>query len=347
MGPMVPPPPIQIPPAIQAKQRPIKRMYQAFWSNGVLLEKRASPLKGVKRAPYIPARAFWDKAKKEWFGLIWPIIDAQKQHNIEQSIIVQLMQLMPKQSWMAPKGAYHNKVQWQEGVAQPGKMLEYNGRVGKPEPIPVQAIPRHLIDMAFTRPATMREICGVNTDMMGQRVAGDPGVVMEMRQKAAKTVLAPIFDNYRMSKMALGKVLLGFIQTYIKPGRRIRIIGQEAEGQMPYVEMTDQMGLEKYDITVEETNSTVNDRIATLNILQTTLPQMMKAGFTVTPEFLDLMPMPPHVRNAWKRQVSWEMTLANRLPPPGWQPGMPVPIPGMPPVEGAPMEQPPVSPPAQ
>jgi hypothetical protein len=42
--------------------------------------------------------------------------------------------------------------------------------------------------------------------------------------------------------------------------------------------MTQDMSLGDYDLTVDETNETVNDRIATLNIMQTTLPTLMKAG---------------------------------------------------------------------
>lgn len=311
-----------IPPPIQATQRKLKCFYQAYWMNDVLLEKKKAPLKELKRFPYVPARAIWDKGEAEWKGLVRFIIDSQKQHNAEQSSIVQLIQLMPKSSWMAPKGAFHNKHEWQTKLATPGAMLEYNASKGKPEPIKQPDLPRHLIDMAMSRPQAMREISGVNVDMMGQRVANDPMVAMEMRQKAAKSVLAPIFDNYRMSKIALGKVLLAFIQTYIKPGRKLRVLGPEGAA---YAEMTDQAQIGRYDVTVEETNSTVNDRIATLNILQTTLPQMMKAGIGITPSFIDLMPMPPHVRDDWKRQISWEMTQAGRIPPEWWQAGMPMP----------------------
>lgn len=333
-------PPIQVPPPIQAKERPVKRFYQAFSCYDVILDKMASPLKELKRIPYVPARALFDKNNKEYFGLVWPLIDAQKQHNVEQSVIVQLMQLMPKQSWMGPKGSFHNKQEWAEKVAQPGAMLEYNASRGKPEPIKTETVPRHLIDMAFSRPDAMRQISGVNVDMMGQRVAADPGVVMEMRQKAAKTVLAPIFDNYRMTKMALGQVLLSYIQTYISRGRRIRVLGPEGE-KNGLVEMTEQMQLARYDLTVEETNSTVNDRIATLNILQTTLPQMMRAGIAVPPEFVDLMPMPPAVREAWKRQMAWQMTVAGTLPPPGWKIGDPNPLLPPPALPGAPPIEPP------
>lgn len=322
------PPTIQMPQPLQAKERPIKRFYTAFWCGAALLSKMSSPLKGLKRIPYIPIRGLYDKVEAEWFGLIRSLIDAQRQHNIEQSTIVMLTQLMPKQAWMGPKGSFHNKPDWQTKIAQPGAMLEYNKSQGKPEPIPVAPIPRHIIDMAFTRPQTMREISGVNVELTGQRQASDPGVVMEMRQKAAKTVLAPMFDNYRQAKKALGTVLLAFIQAYISPGRRMRILGPEGAA---YVEMTEQMQLGRYDVTVEETNSTINDRMATLGVMQTTLPQLAKAGVPVPPSIIDLMPMQPHIRDDWKRLMEWHMLTTGQLPPPDWQPGMPLPLPPPPP----------------
>jgi hypothetical protein len=312
-----------MPQPIQAIQRPVKCIYQAFTSYDVLLEKKRSPLKELKRMPYVPFRAIWQKSRKEWKGLIRDLIDAQRQHNVEQSVIVQLMQLMPKAAWMAPKGSFHNKQEWQEKMAKPGAMLEYNASRGKPEQIETPAIPRHLIDMALTRPQAMREISGVNIEMTGQRQGSDPGVVFELRKKAAATVMAPIFDNYRQSKMEIGKVLLSYIQTYVSKGRRIRVLGPEGA---TYVEMTEQMQLARYDLAIDEENASINDRLATLNIMQTTLPQMMKAGVPIPPEFIDLLPMPPHIRDAWKRMVVWELTLANKLPPPGWQPGMPIPL---------------------
>jgi hypothetical protein len=110
----------------------------------VLLEKRKCPVKGLKRQPYVPFRALFDKVKKEWFGVLRPLIDPQKQHNVEQSAIVQWTQLMPKQAWMGPKGSFHNKQEWQEKIAQPGAMLEYNAQRGKPEPVPAAgAAPPH------------------------------------------------------------------------------------------------------------------------------------------------------------------------------------------------------------
>lgn len=328
-------PEIQIPPPIKAKKRPCRCFYQAFTCHKQVLEKQPSPLKRLKRIPYVPHSGIWDKARKTWMGIVENILDAQRQHNIEQSALTELTRLQPKQSWMAPRGSFHNKKDWQTKISQPGQMLEFNAKNGKPEQVPVQTVPRHMMEMSFSRAQAMRDISGVNVELTGQRQGSDPGVVMEMRQKQAKTVLAPLFDNFRHAKLELAKVLLAFMQAYISEGRKIRILGPEGAA---HVEMTDLMRRGKYDVAVEETNSTVNDRIAALNLMQTTLPMMMKADVPITPEIIDLLPMEPTLRDSWKRQIVWEMTLAGRLPPDGWNPGDPIPLPPPqePPVDGAP-----------
>ena len=316
-------PQVMVPPALEKERRPVKKIYQGFSVYDRVLEVEQSPLK-LKRFPYVPLRGIRRKTKKDWIGIVQPIIDPQRQMNVEQSVIVQLMQLMPKQSWMGPRGSFHNKQDWENKLARPGQMLEYNNKRGKPEPIPVQGLPRHIVDMAFTRPQSMREISGVNVELTGQRVASDPGVVMEMRAKAAQTVLAPIFDNARRSKKVLGKVLVAYIQAFLSPGRQIRILGPEGA---QHVDVTEDMLTGRYDLQVDESDSTVNDRMATLNIMQTTLPQIMKAGVPIPPEFVDLLPIEPHIKQEWKRLVHWQMQIQGLLPPPGWQPGMPVPPP--------------------
>ena len=317
-------PVVEMPPPLKAEKRPIKRFFEAFTVYDQLLALEPQREK-MKMFPAVPLRGIRRKTKNDWVGIVEPIIDAQRQHNVEQSIIVQLMQLMPKNSWMAPKGAYHNRQEWETGVAQPGKMLEYNSRRGKPEPIKQPDMPRHLIEMAQTRIFTMREISGVNVELTGQRQGSDAGVVMEQRAKAAQTVLAPLFENFRRTKKVLGMVLLAFMQAHISPGRRMRILGSDGAES---ITVTEDMLIGKYDLVVDETDATVNDRVATLNLMQTTLPQMMKAGVPIPPSLVDMLPMDTKIRDEWKRMAAWQLALSGGMPPPGWQPGMPVPTAG-------------------
>ncbi len=344
---MLPPkPPIApMPPPIDAVQRPIKRLYQAFTCYETLLSKDESQLPLVKRVPYVPFRAMYDNKDKCWYGLLRSLLDLQKQHNVEQSAMIQLVQLMPKSSWMGPKGTFHNRRDWEQKLATPGAMLEYNGRIGKPEQIKPDAIPRHLVEMAMSRPQAMREVSGVNVELTGARVGSDPGVVMEQRTKAALTVLAPLFDNFREAKKSIGMILLAYIQRFVTPGRRIRVIGDKP-GDMQVIEMTLDMSVGRYDVTVEETNASVNDRTAALNILQTTLPMMLKSGMPMPPEIIDLLPIEPAIRDAMKRQMAWTMAIQGQLPPPNWKPGDPVPMPMPPPGMAPPGAPPPGAPPA-
>ena len=211
-------------------------------------------------------------------------------------------------------------------LAQPGALLEYAAQRGKPEQIQTPPLPRHLVDMAMLRPQQMRDISGVNKEQTG--TGADTGVVIDKRQKAGRTLLTPFFDNYRETKIEVGKVLLSFIQHYVTPGRQLRIVGDAQKTE--YVVMTEEMKLQRFDITADESDENVNDRFESLYVLQTTLPAMMKAGISLTPEFIDLLPLPPHIKKSWRRQIAWEMTLANKVPPLGWEEGMPLPPPPMP-----------------
>ena len=316
-----------MPPPLQAKPRPIRRFYQAFFCGDVLLERRACDIRNLRRYPYVRFGARYDKKKKTWYGLLFLALDIQRQHNVEQSAIIQLIQQMPHASWMGPKGSFHNKNEWENRLAQPGRLFEYNAQRGKPEQITTPAIPRHLVDLAMSRPMQLREITGINTEMTGQRQAGDAGVVMEMRKKAASTVLAPLFDNYRRAKLETGKVLLCYMQTYLPVGIKKRVLGAEKAG---WVEITEEMTMGRFDLKVEETNATINDRMETLTVLQTTLPMLLKEGIPLPPETVDLLPMNPAIRDEMKRMIAWHLTVNGMMPPPDWQPGMGLPPPALP-----------------
>lgn len=328
MMPMMPQPAVAMPPALQAEQRPIKRVYEAFVVYDALLE--CGPIREkLKMFPIVPMRGIRRKSKNDWVGILNAILDSQRQHNVEQSILVELMQLMPKSSWMGPKGSFHNKADWETGVAQPGKILEYNANRGaKPEPITPPQIPRHLMELAFSRPQSMREISGVNVELTGIRQGSDAGVVMEQRAKAAQTVLAPLFDNARRSRKVLGKVLLAYMQAHLSVGRQIRILGPDGA---ELITVGEDMLTNTYDMQVDETNHTVNDRIATLNLMQTTLPALVDKGVPIPPSIVELLPMPTKIRDEWKRMIHWQLTLSGALPPEGWEPGMPPPMMGGPP----------------
>jgi hypothetical protein len=307
---------VPVPPPIKATPRPIKRYFQGFIIGDVVLQRGPSPHKFLKRFPYVPCFGMRDEDKERWFGLIRAIKDPQRQHNVEQSAILQWTQQMPKGGWMAPKGAFVDRQRWEQRSAQPGFIGEYNANRGKPEPIRPPTLPRHVLELAPTRLQNMRDISGVNVDLMGNTQKDSPGVVMELRRKQALTVLQTLFDNLRLARRILGQVLIAFIQQYIADGRQVRVVGAPKQ---QYIIAAKDLQFARFDAVVEDSPDSPTDKMATMYILQTTLPILAKMGIPIPPSFVDLLPISPHIRDEWRALIQSTMM------PPALPPGAPPP----------------------
>lgn len=313
---LLPPPP----PELQFARRQIRCFYQGFVCGDTVLDRKEAPVRRLKRFPYVPCFGLWDDEKGRWFGLVRPIKDPQRQHNVEQSAILHWTQTTPKSGWMAPKGAFVDRQRWQEQAAQPGFIGEYNPARGKPEQITPPPLPRHIMEMASTRLQQMREISGVNIEMMGVSQRADAGIAMEMRKKSQLTVLQTLFDNLRLTRQTLGTVLIHYIQHFIADNRKVRVVGPSG---VQYIQATSDLSFAEYDAIVEDATDTISDRMATMYVLQTVLPMVLKAGVPVPPSFVDILPINQKIKDDWKLMLQG--------PPPGAGP-----MPGGPPIPGAP-----------
>ncbi|MGE0716287.1 MAG: hypothetical protein AB7P02_12670 [Alphaproteobacteria bacterium] len=311
----IPPPPIA-PQPLEYREVPIKRYFQGFVCGDKVLQRGDAPVSRLKRFPYIPIFGMRDDEDECWFGVVRPIKDAQRQHNVEQSTILHWTQTSPKGGWMGPKGSFVDRTRWEQRSAQSGVVLEYNPSRGKPEEIKPPSLPRHMVELMPARLQAMRDISGVNVDIMGTAGRGDPGVVMEMRRKQGLTVLETLFDNLRLSRRVLGEVLIAYIQEFIADDRRIRVVGPKAA---KYVVLSRDLQFAEFDAVVEDTQDTPTDKMATLHILQTTLPMLMKSGIPIPPSFVDVLPIAPHIREEWKALIQSFMGVppaAAPTPPP-------------------------------
>jgi hypothetical protein len=320
------PPAPEAPPRLEYRETPIKRFFQGFVCADFVLERREAPTPRLKRFPYAPCFGMRDEEGECWFGVVRAIKDAQRQHNVEQSAILHWTQTSPKGGWMAPKGAFVDRTRWEQRSSQSGAILEYNPQRGKPEEIRPPALPRHMVELSPARLQAMRDISGVNVDLMGNAIKDTPGVVMEMRRKQGLTVLQTLFDNLRLTRRIVGEILLAYIQEFMADGRMLRIVGPQGQ---KHIQITQDVTFGQYDVVIEDSTDSPTDKMATMHILQTTLPMLMKAGIPIPPSFVDLLPISPHIRDEWKQLLMG--------PPPGAQPGLPGQPPAGVPAAGGPM----------
>ena len=331
---------------LQHVERPIKLFYQGYVCGDVVLDRAKAPIRRLKRFPYVPIFGLWDDEDECWFGIVRPIKDAQRQHNVEQSAILHWTQVSPKTGWVGPKGSFVDRRRWETMSSKPGFIGEYNPSRGKPEQVRPAAIPRHIVELAGTRLQSMRDISGVNVDLLGSGVKETPGVVMELRRKQAMTVLQTLFDNLRLARRVLGEVLIAYIQEYVADDRKVRIVGQMGAQWVP---ATSDLQFSTFDAVVEDSPDTPTDKMATMHILQTTLPMLVKSGLPVPPSIVDTLPIAPHIKQEWKMMLQQMMGMGGGAPgegpPPQGGPGAPAPQPqgqgGQPQPQGGPQDGPP------
>jgi hypothetical protein len=311
---------VQSPPPddIQHAKKPIKIFHQGFVAGDVVLERGPNPLRRLKMFHYIPCMGLWDDENENWFGLVRQIKDPQRQHNVEQSAILHWTQVSPKSGWIGPRGSFVDRKRWEDKSANAGFIGEYNPSRGKPERINPPSIPRHMVELGPARLQSMRDIAGVNMDMMASSQKDSAGVVIEMRRKQAITVLQTLFDNLRLTRRILGEVLIAFIQEYMADDRIIRIVGS---GKANYLPIAKEIGFGNYDAVIEDAQDTPTDRLQAMHILQTTLPMLLKAGIPIPPDFVDLLPIPKDLKEKWKNHIQMMMG----MPPEGSQQGPPQP----------------------
>ena len=177
------------------------------------------------------------------------------------------------------------------GALQANKVMEK-------KPITYPAGLDKLMEFAVS---SIRDVSGVNVDMLGNREgSGTSGVQDAMRRDQGVTILATLFNSLRRYRKEQGRLLLGFIQEYISDGRLVKLIGEEGA---QYVPLAKDESVMTYDVIVDDTPNTPNQKEKTFNTLSGLLPALLQAGIPVPPEIIDYAPLPSGLIEKWKETL--------------------------------------------
>ena len=103
--------------------------------------------------------------------------------------------------------------------------------------------------------------------------------------------MSSLFDSKRLFMKRQGRLLLSYMLAFMNDGRLIRI---NSEGQEQYVPMVfEDPNIARYDIVVDQTPDTPNQREKTWAVIQGMFPFLKDLG--APPKFMaDLLPYVPH-----------------------------------------------------
>lgn len=267
-----------------------KTYWKAFIGNEILATFKG-PEKGGFTYKCMTGKR--DRNKGLWYGLVRAMIDPQKWANKWLSQTLHILNTNAKGGIVAEQGVFANPQQANDEWADPSAVTLVNkGMMDKWKEKPKGDLPPSMQNLMEFAISSIRDVSGVNLEMMGAADRDQSGVLEHQRKQSAMTILAGFFDSLRRYRKEQGKLLLYYIQTYLSDGRLIRIGG---DSEAKYVPLLRDPDLGEYDVIVDDTPTSVNKQEKVWQALQQMLP------------FLKDMQLPP--------QALLEMAKYSPLPP--------------------------------
>lgn len=312
---------LMIDPGMEYRREPRheKKFYQAFVCGPVLLQHNPSPYE-YQGFPFVPVYGLYDDEDGRFFGMVRGMKDPQRETNKRRTQVLHIINRAAKSGWYGPKGSYVDKDMWEEESSRPGVILEYDVEPPQQPPQPLQPppVPMAFIQLEQMAAVDLRDVSGVNIELMGLSQKDTPGIVTNQRQRQALTILQNYFDNLKKSSKVLGKMLMSLMQQFYTDGRQYQING------IPEVEvaaLTPQMKMGRYDLVVEEAPYSPNQKMETAIKMQAIVEMALKARIPIPPKVLEYLDLPQALLKEWQDLLTRAMQPP--MQPPGGMPGAP------------------------
>lgn len=209
-----------------------------------------------------------DRNKGTFYGLVRAMKDPQRWANKFFSQTMHIMNSNAKGGIMAERTAFENTAEAEEKWARPDGITWMNpgalsGPIPKVLPKPQTQFPVGLQYLIEFSSSSIRDVSGVNLELLGMREADQPGVLEFQRKQAALTVLQWLFDSLKTYRKRQGSLMLYYIQNDLSDGRLVKILG---EGEAKYAPLVKQAEKE-YDIIVDDMPTSPNHKEAVWSML--------------------------------------------------------------------------------
>jgi hypothetical protein len=291
-----------------------KRVYRtAIIGREVLSDEESQSQECFK---YQAITGYRDRNSKQWIGLVRAMRDPQRWANALFSSVLHQIQTTGK-GIMAERGAFENDEAAEKAWANGSKIVWLNaGAVAgqKVQPKEQHNLPNGIFDMMQLSLGAFRDVTGVNIESMGLADRSQAASLELQRTKQASIILASLFDGLRRFHKENGRLIMDLIRNFLSDGRLIRVVGPDYEKYVPLVKQDDTI---EYDIIVDESPSSPNQKEASWAILQQLLPVL---GKTLTPStgsiLLKASPLPETVVNEFKKAAQKEAEAAAQQPNP-------------------------------
>jgi len=262
------PVPIPMPQGVRQKR---KCYWKAFIGEEVLATYKGPSEGGFTLKPMTGKR---DRNKGTWFGLVRAMVDPQRWANKWLSQNLHILNTNATGGIVAEVGTFLNPQETADNWSDPASIDYVNkGMLDKWKEKPKQQLPNGSEALMQFAISSIRDVSGVNLELLGQADRTQPGILEHQRKQSAMTILAGLFDSLRRYRKEQGKLLLFYITKYLSDGRLIKIGGPSEAKYVPLVRQPDTT---RYDVIVDDTPNSVNMKEQAWMALQAMMPMLAK-----------------------------------------------------------------------
>ena len=230
-----------------------------------------------------------DRNKGYWFGLVRPMMDPQKWANKFFSQILHIMRTNANGGVIMEEGAVLDQKEFEKTWADPAAITIVGaGSLSNPqgkkfETKPTVEYPAGLEKLMETAVTAIRDVTGVNNEMLGSADRMQPGILEAQRKQQAYGILAAFFDGKRRYHKMQGRLLLKMMSLYLPEDKLVRVTGLDGADGKPnsgpqYVKLALSKQAEEYDVVIDEAPAGPNQKQVTFQILMQLMPLLQNAG---------------------------------------------------------------------
>lgn len=251
-----------------------RKVYRQAYLGKVLLEVGDAPC--PEHFSFQCITGARDRNKNQFYGVVRSLKDPQRWANKWLSQLQHIMNSSSKGGIMAERGVFDDDGDAEKSWAKQDVITWVkSGKLsaGKIEPKPSAQFPAGFYQLTELAISSIRDVSGVSVEMLGLREANQAASLEAQRRQSAMIILQPLFDGLRRYRKMQGRMLLYLIQNYLSDGRLIRI-GSDQDAK--YIRLMRDPDVAVYDVVVDESPTSPNQKEATWAMLQQLLPAIGK-----------------------------------------------------------------------
>lgn len=274
--------------------------YQCFLAGEHLLEKEELSSNTFTLLAITGKR---DNNRNLWQGIVQGMKDPQRWSNKFFAEIQDFMSANRRGGAFAESDAFENPRAVEEQWNDHGSLILLNpGGLAKVQERNAVAYPNGLDRLMQIAISAIPDTSGINLELMGLVDRNQPGVLEQQRKQSAITILAPFFAALKLFQRTRARLMLFFIKNYLSDGRLIRIVDEGMEQYVPL--LTDPGHDLDYDVIVDESPVSPNQKQETFGVLMNLIPAMVQLGMAVPPSLPKYLPLPKSLVDEWMQAES-------------------------------------------